>query len=294
MEDSVFDREIVAEREVDLASVLDLRTRYKDRETLGAGAVDIHLSSDGLGFGGSVVTSKLTQDHLWPLYRRYGYVGLSQYRYANDIPEKAFVIDMHTFASLFRNPKEFARRMRESAAELALAWNDKFAGAKNMHHRTALERVFKLGEAVIAGLGGRGGASLQEHRSQLILTLTTYQITKKLMTSSSAKITPEDVKVTLKLRTTAPSAGSAARRGGFRYTAYGIYMNLRAFEKLALSKEIAGLVEEADRYIEDHCCGGDPAAEDPPAPDADEGEDEDDEVDYGRTGKKRKREAPAG
>ena len=41
----------------------------------GIGAMRIHLSSDGMGYKGRLLSCRLSQRRQWPAYRHYGFAG---------------------------------------------------------------------------------------------------------------------------------------------------------------------------------------------------------------------------
>ncbi len=252
----IFSRKITQEAE--LKPVLDCRVKYKDNDTLGRACLELGLSSDGVNLDGSELSCRLNQRRAWPMYQTHSYAYLTYYRdgYTGQGGDKTCVMDMYTFQTLFKDPKNFLPELREQADDVVKTWNSMYSGQKMIGKRRKVDQSFVISEIKVPYHAGHA-------TSQMVLTISSFNATRKQQHSSIAKLAREDLRVSLKLRTTLPSRFDRKRSYSefedgeqgdpFRYNGYGVYLSLGAFEKLANSKEIKALVEEATKYLDLHC-----------------------------------------
>ncbi len=227
---------------------LDYACRFADESFGGGLQVTLSLSSDAASFTSTLLASKLSQRRAWPLYNIFGYAGLSTSRFPGDADaEKAICLDMLSFKQLFESPQQLVEKLREKAAALVEEWNGLFGGSKAAGKRRPLEKSFVVQE--VAFPWGNGVV-----KSQILLTISSFYITRELLHSQEASVTPGDLKVTIKMRTNLPSKwdtrGGEGYSGELYMTKFGVYLPMQTFEKLALSREMKDTVREAKRHLE--------------------------------------------
>ncbi len=180
------------EEELQTPSLFDFRTTYKT-EKLNRGSIDIHLSDDGVNFTKAALACKLADRRKWPLFRNGGFASITLNKYSNYPATKVINMDLPTFRELFEHPEALAHEIEERSKKLAKLWNEKQGGSKLVGKRQQYETIFKIKD-VIFPYGN------QEHRSQLVLILSTWARTKRLQYSRKAQMRLHDIKISLKIR----------------------------------------------------------------------------------------------
>jgi hypothetical protein len=116
--------------------------------------------------------------------------------------DKVCAMDQTTFFKAFNDPEAFAVKLEERARSLSSAWNAKNAG-KSAEERDVLGYTYTLNEHHWKNWKDKPEVTKVE------LALSTFGFTKRMLGVEDAVITPEDIRMSLKMRST-----KNTRRGG--------------------------------------------------------------------------------
>ena len=152
-------------------------------------------------------------------------------------------MDMRTFIEIFESPEAFICRLRKTAADLAKRWNDSQGGSKRVGQRKNVEKSFKITECRFAY------SNNIETTSRIFLNVTSFVATQEMNDYADARIQPSHFRVALKLASNLPPGTARPSDSKFRMTRFGVYLPLRQFEALMLSKEMRQAVTAAKNFL---------------------------------------------
>ncbi len=253
----IFKREIHPDHSGAAETAVEAKETFRDPEGIRCGEVQLHLSSNGSHFEGKALANRLSQRRTWPLHRSFGFIALTYHRFPGQEADKCLLIDLATFCNLMEAPKPFLRELRRYAAELCSKWNAAYGGDKAVGQRGHPEKVFVI-EDVEVPYGSK------KFRSEFRLTIGTWHATRDMKDSHSAKMTPEKLVISIKHATSIPPRGvkDGWDETEMRLSSYGLYMPFHSFERMCLSKQVAGMVKVAKRHLEQR----QQRAQNPPVP----------------------------
>ncbi len=248
----IFKKEVPEDEGKGKIPTFEVRTRYHCAEHLGNSSyLELQLSSSGNFFQGNTLAAKLSSKRQWPLFASYGFAALSYHRGSDDEATKVALLDMKTLTMLMESPKAMVKELRRAGTELVAKWNKEQGGERQMGQRDHPDRNFVINEVEVPHFDNR------TYKSEIRLILSTFQVTRTVQHLRTAKISPDQLVVSVKLATNVPprlrrkeTFTDDYQPGKMRLTNWGIYLPLPVFEQLALSKEMSYIVKQAKNHLE--------------------------------------------
>ena len=171
---------------------LGLNTEIQHQGEAGP-PISVQISNSDVLLKGPKLAFRLRAKRLWNYetgFAAFSAPEVSKYGFDQNF-ERVFLFDLQSFSLCFEEPDKLAEHLLGAVDRICSKWNETQGGPARLNSRHPVNCGYTLRQ-----LGVGKGTSLV--KTKIMMSLSTYSSTLAFQGDSRARMTPEDVQVTIK------------------------------------------------------------------------------------------------